>query len=255
MRLGRAAVVPIAALLIITAEASPRGAVAQDAAASLAGTSWELVKFQGGDDKTLTPDDKSKYTLAFGSDGTISVRLDCNRGRGTWKSMGPNQLQLGPLALTRAMCPPGSLHDQIAKNWEYVRSYTRKDGHLYLSLMADSGTYEFEPSVAGATAGAVAGRGTDAPPQTTTVTSRGPFAFSCTAKSGGAVAALKITYYDTQPGLALIEFKKVTRPVFQTLSGSGAKYESKGVMYWEHQGEAALTWSGSDYICKRSGSN
>jgi len=43
------------------------------------------------------------------------------------------------------MCPPGSLNDQIAKNWKFVRSYTIKDGHLFLSLMADGGIYEFEP--------------------------------------------------------------------------------------------------------------
>jgi putative lipoprotein len=43
------------------------------------------------------------------------------------------------------MCPPGSLHDQISKNWTFVRSYIIKDGHLFLSLMADGGVYEFEP--------------------------------------------------------------------------------------------------------------
>jgi para-nitrobenzyl esterase len=73
------------------------------------------------------------------------VRIDCNRGRGTWKSSGPNQLQFGPLALTRAKCPPESLHDRIVKDWGAVRSYLIKDGHLFLSLMADGGTYEYEP--------------------------------------------------------------------------------------------------------------
>jgi heat shock protein HslJ len=114
-------------------------------AAGLGATSWRLVRFQGGDDKVLVPDDPVNYTIAFGTDGNISARIDCNRGRGTWKSSGPNQLQFGPLALTRAMCPPGSLHDQIVKHWEYVRSYVIKDSHLFLSLMADGGIYEFEP--------------------------------------------------------------------------------------------------------------
>jgi len=92
----------------------------QDGTAQLGGTSWQLVKFLGGDDKILTPDDKGKYTVTFGSDGSVSARIDCNRGRGTWKSSGPNQLEFGPMALTRAMCPPGSLHDQIVKNWNFV---------------------------------------------------------------------------------------------------------------------------------------
>ena len=44
------------------------------------------MKFQGGDDKVLTPDDRNKYTIAFGKDDRVSVRLDCNRGSGTWTS-------------------------------------------------------------------------------------------------------------------------------------------------------------------------
>ena len=112
---------------------------------ALSGTSWQLVKFQGGDDTVVRPDEKSKYTLTFNADGSFSARIDCNRGRGTWKSPSPGALELGPMALTRAMCPPGSLHDQIVRQLPYVRSYLIKDGVLYLSLMADGGGYQFEP--------------------------------------------------------------------------------------------------------------
>ena len=126
--------------------------------ADLKGTSWQLVKFQSSDGQTLVPDDKSKYTITFGTDGRVSARIDCNRGSGTWKSAGPNQLEFGPLALTRAMCPPGSLHDRIAKDWSAVRSYLIKDGHLFLSLMADGGTYEFEPIGGSAAAGSAEAR-------------------------------------------------------------------------------------------------
>jgi hypothetical protein len=63
----------------------------------------------------------------------------------TWKSAEPSQLVFGPLAMTRAMCPPGSLHDRIVKVMGYVRTYVMKDGHLFLSLRADGGNYEFEP--------------------------------------------------------------------------------------------------------------
>ncbi|PYN88438.1 MAG: hypothetical protein DMD87_09335 [Candidatus Rokuibacteriota bacterium] len=108
-------------------------------------TSWQLVKFQGGDGSVLTPDDKAKYTLAFTNNGNVRVRFDCNRGRGTWILNGPNELRFGPLALTRAMCPPGSLHDHLAKQWPYVRTYTVRGGHLFLALTADAGSYEFEP--------------------------------------------------------------------------------------------------------------
>jgi heat shock protein HslJ len=118
----------------------------QPAPTALGGTSWRLVKFQSSDGTILKPDDKSKYTIAFEPDGRLSARIDCNRGRGTWKSSGPPQLEFGPLALTRMMCPPGSLHDRIVKQLPYVRSYVLKDGHLFLSLMADGGIFEFEPT-------------------------------------------------------------------------------------------------------------
>jgi len=118
----------------------------QQPPADLGGTSWQLVKFQGSDERTLTPDDWARYTIEFGTDGRLSARIDCNRGVGTWKSSEPSQLEFGPLALTRAMCPPGSLHDHLVKQWPYVRSYVLQDGHLFLSLMADGGIFEFEPA-------------------------------------------------------------------------------------------------------------
>lgn len=116
------------------------------ASTGLAGTSWQLVKFQGGDGATLTPADRASYTIEFGDGGQLTTRIDCNRGRGTWSSSGSSDLQFGPLALTRAQCPPGSLHDQIVRQWGNVRSFVIKDRHLYLSLMADGGIYEFEPA-------------------------------------------------------------------------------------------------------------
>jgi len=117
----------------------------QRTAGDLAGTSWQLVKFESSNDRTLTPEAKTKYTIGFGSDRSVSVRIDCNRGHGSWKSSGANQLEFGPLALTRAMCPPTPLNDRIAKDWGYIRSYTLKDNHLFLSRIADGGIYEFEP--------------------------------------------------------------------------------------------------------------
>ena len=112
----------------------------------LAGTAWQLVRFQGGDDKVLVADDPARYTLTFSADGSLNARIDCNRGRGSWKSPEKGRLELGPMALTRAMCPPGSLHDHIVKQLPHVRSYLIRDGRLFLGLMADGGIYEFAPA-------------------------------------------------------------------------------------------------------------
>lgn len=123
----------LSGLFAVTGQAKPRK--------GLTGTSRQLVKFDSSDDITLTPDNRSKYTVSFGKNGRVAVRLDCNRGSGTYKSTPSGRLQLGPLALTRAMCPDMKLHDRVAKDWTAVRSYIIKDQHLFLSLMADGGIY------------------------------------------------------------------------------------------------------------------
>src|SRR5215471_2652883 len=94
---------------------------------------WQLVKFQSMDDTTLTPADRSKYTFEFQPGGKVLAQVDCNRGSGTWKSTPEGQLRLSPLALTRMACPPGSLHDQIVRQWPNMASYLIRDGHLFLA--------------------------------------------------------------------------------------------------------------------------
>jgi para-nitrobenzyl esterase len=114
--------------------------------AKLEGTSWRLIQISMSDGVTRPAIDRSRYTIGFGASEVLHVRFDCNRGHGTWKSSGTNNLEFGPLSLTRAMCAPGSLHDQLVRQWPHVRSYLLKDGRLFLSLMADGGTIEFEPA-------------------------------------------------------------------------------------------------------------
>lgn len=114
----------------------------------LAGTAWKLVKIVYGDDSTHVPGDPELYTVAFGADGNAAFRIDCNRGRATWKSEGEGRIAFGPVAATRAACPPGSLHDRVLKDLPHFRSYVVERGNLFLSLWADGGTYEFAPRAA-----------------------------------------------------------------------------------------------------------
>jgi para-nitrobenzyl esterase len=114
--------------------------------ASLEGSSWRLVQIAMSDGVTRPAIERSRYTIGFGKEGVLNVRFDCNRGRGSWKSSGPGNLEFGPLALTRAVCPVGSLHDTLVRQWPDVRSYLVKDGRLILSMMSDGGTIEFEPA-------------------------------------------------------------------------------------------------------------
>jgi heat shock protein HslJ len=226
--------------LVLCAVASVHGAQAPPAAAAgLGGTVWRLVRFQGSDGTTLTPDGRDKYTIAFNADGRVAARIDCNRGSGTWTSSGAGQLQIGPLALTRAMCPSSPLNDRIARDFGFVRSYVLKGEHLFLSLMADGGIYEFEP-IAGSKPAAAA----------SPVKATGPIAYVCT-RAGGGADALSATFYQTQPAMVLVERGGRTRPAFQVVAASGAKYEGDELMFWDARGGASVIWSGVELSCAK----
>jgi para-nitrobenzyl esterase len=144
MRWARSSVRRALLLLVLAAGCAqaPKGAPG-----ALGGVVWELVRFQGGDGKVLTPAGE-KYTLEFVDDGRVRARVACNRGSGGYKTDGTGRIEFGPMAVTRAMCPPGAmdLHDHVLKQLPHVRSYLIRDGRLFLSLMADGGTYEFAPA-------------------------------------------------------------------------------------------------------------
>jgi heat shock protein HslJ len=115
---------------------------------SLAGTHWRLVEFQSMDDATGTqrPRDGTLYTMWLHGDGSVTMQLDCNRARGAWsveasEDASSGRFTFGPLASTRALCPPPSMDQSILAQFPYIRSYLLKDGRLYLSLMADGGIY------------------------------------------------------------------------------------------------------------------
>lgn len=119
---------------------------------SLAGTAWRLVEFQSMDDATgiVHPDNSSLYTMRLHSDGTVNMRLNCNLANGSWSAVpssdaSSGRFEFGPLAMTRALCPPPSMDVSIAAQAQFIRSYLLRDGRLYLSLMADGGIYAWEP--------------------------------------------------------------------------------------------------------------
>jgi para-nitrobenzyl esterase len=130
--------------LAFVACASP-AADSATATSPLANTRWQLIEIQSMDDTTLRPDDSGKYMLAFDDKGSVDLKADCNRMGGSYTFTPPSGLAFGPMRSTRAACPPGSLYDRISRDIPYVRSFLLKQGHLYLSLMADGGIYHFSP--------------------------------------------------------------------------------------------------------------
>src|SRR5688572_18219151 len=108
---GRGLPAPLVFVTLCVMTTHPMYAWAQPPSQGLENTQWQLVAFRGADGTSRTPDERAKYTIQFGA-GQLTTRVDCNRGRGSWKSSGQSQIEFGPLALTRARCPAESLHDQ-----------------------------------------------------------------------------------------------------------------------------------------------
>lgn len=132
-------------------QAPMRQSQISEPASPLTGTSWRLVHFQSSDDSigTLVPPNVQNYTLQFLADGTLAMRLDCNRANARWKaqpsSASGGALTISPAAMTRAMCGPGAMDVRLAQDTARVRSYTLRDGRLSLALEADAGIYVWEP--------------------------------------------------------------------------------------------------------------
>jgi heat shock protein HslJ len=131
----------------------PDGAVALHR--PLADTRWRLVEFQSMDDAQgkTRPHDPAAYTMHLRADGSVQMQLNCNRAQGTWSARPAADgmsggFEFGPLAATRALCPPPSMDEMIAAQARFVRGYLLKEGNLYLSLMADGGLFAWAPDPA-----------------------------------------------------------------------------------------------------------
>jgi hypothetical protein len=72
--------------------------------------------------------------------GSWQVRPSADRSNGSFR--------FGRIATTKALCPPPSLGERLAKQLPYVRGYSLRNGRLHLSLMADGGILVWEPLAA-----------------------------------------------------------------------------------------------------------
>lgn len=131
--------------------AQPAAAPMAAAPMSLPGTTWRLLELRSPDDAigTVRAPDPSRYTLAFDTEGNVFLRLDCNRGRGrvtiTPERPDMGRMQFGPIAATRALCPPESLGPRLEREIGAVRIYViQPDGRLRLELFADGGQQIWE---------------------------------------------------------------------------------------------------------------
>jgi len=106
------------------------------------GVTWQWIGLTtpGEEIKSSAPD---HYTIRFDLDGHVAIQADCNRGVGTYTVGADGQVNFGPIALTRMMCPPGSQSDRYVQELGQVSRYMLKDGELLLEVTAGSGTLRF----------------------------------------------------------------------------------------------------------------
>ncbi|MCA9410786.1 MAG: META domain-containing protein [Candidatus Omnitrophica bacterium] len=97
---------------------------------------------------TITPVEEiqvpnpENYWIKFSRDGSATLQVDCNKGRGDFK-VSPGKISFGPIATTRMACPEGSLDSRFAKDLGEVVSFFGDSQSLYLELPVDAGTLHF----------------------------------------------------------------------------------------------------------------
>ncbi len=74
-----------------------------------------------------------------------------------------------------------------------------------------------------------------------------------TAKLSCGTGKMPITasfYNSTEPQSVMLVYGNDHAVALIAMSGSGSRYTAPGIEYWEHQGEAAVTWRGAKVTCK-----
>ena len=67
----------------------------------------------------------------------------------------------------------------------------------------------------------------------------GPVFYQCGGQPSNEVVA---TFFDTDPPTAIVERGDSSSLMFLQPSASGAKYQGRNESFWEHHGEATVTW-------------
>lgn len=116
-----------------------------DGGDSLTGVTWQWQESRYSNDTNATPDDPSKYTIAFAEDGTYSGQADCNSIGGGYTLDG-SSITIEPAATTLIGCPEGSLGSEFTRDLEAAAIVFFREGDLLIDLFADGGTMRFSPA-------------------------------------------------------------------------------------------------------------
>jgi len=114
----------------------------EDVSNNLEETTWYWVGFSDPKQK-FTIDNPERYSITITKDGQLNIKADCNVANTTVVIDGQSVSVQEPMAMTMAMCPPGSKSDEFVNNLTNAATYFIKDGVLYVDLIYDSGTMVF----------------------------------------------------------------------------------------------------------------
>lgn len=138
----------LSGLLVLMAACSPAeqegesiDAVAQNY--SLEDSNWQLVQLTVLGGFVFEPEDHSKYVLNFRNGNRLTGNSDCNSITGSWLQDN-SELRFEPFVTTRALCPPGSLHNNLALYLKDVQAFSFRDDHLVLTTPTQGVEIEFE---------------------------------------------------------------------------------------------------------------
>jgi len=83
------------------------------------------------------------------------------------------------------------------------------------------------------------------------VAGRGPVSFACDGDPRNEVI---VTFFKTDPPTLIAERGDSVSLMYLQPSGSGAKYQGRNEIFWEHQAEAMVTWGygAAQMRCKRT---
>lgn len=140
----RVAAVSLAMIaLVLTAAAC--GGDGGDDSASLTRVTWEWQGSSYSDDSDAMPDDPARYTVEFMDDGSLAIRADCNRVRGSYADDGSTlAIELG--ASTQAACPPDSRDFEFLRDLAAAGTYALESDLLRIDLKLDTGSMQLAPA-------------------------------------------------------------------------------------------------------------
>lgn len=109
----------------------------------LEGTNWQLVQMTVLGGFVFTPDDPGKYVLNFRSENRLTGVSDCNQISGSWQQQ-ESTLRFDPFVSTRKLCPPGSLHNNLALYLKDAAVHEFRDDHMILTTTTEGVAIEFQ---------------------------------------------------------------------------------------------------------------